>query len=49
MVEISSKKIVPWSATSNNPFLEAIGAGKRAFHVAEKLRFEKIDREWSRC
>jgi hypothetical protein len=38
---ISSRKIVPPSATSNSPLLVAVGAGERAAHVAEQLRLEQ--------
>ncbi len=38
---ISSRKIVPFSATSMSPFLLRIGAGERAAHVAEELRVEQ--------
>ena len=42
MSPTSSSSKVPPSAVSNRPFLRAGGARKRAFLVAEQLRFEQI-------
>ena len=38
---ISSRKMVPFSATSSSPFLFDVGARERAAHVAEQLRLEQ--------
>ena len=36
---------MPPSATSNRPFFERVGAGERAFLVAEQLRLDQILRQ----
>ena len=41
IVPISSRKIVPPSASANLPFLVVVGAGERAADVAEQLRLEQ--------
>ena len=41
IVPISSRRMVPPSASANLPFLARRGAGKRAPHVAEELRLEQ--------